>query len=106
MKLSWIIAGVSAGLLYYVIKNQPTSAYSTGYNDDVDDAASSIGNWGTKQRVSGTGSELGGKVQEGFGKLTGDKETEGKGVVNQAVGSVKNVAGKAANAVEDAVKGK
>ena len=104
MKLSWIIAGVSAGLLYYVFKNPPSAAYATNAGD-AEDAAGQIGNWGTKQRVKGTGGQLGGKLKEGFGSLTGDRETEGKGLLDQAVGTVKDTAGKAAHAVEDTVKG-
>ncbi len=103
MKISWVIAGVSAGLLYYLYKNPPSGSYA--YNNNADDAASEIGNWGTKQRVSGTGNQLGGKLKEGFGSLTGDRSTQGEGLVDQAVGTVKDTAGKAAHAVEDTVKG-
>ncbi len=102
--LGWIIAGVSAGLLYYVYKNPPTGEYS--YNSgprEVDDAANSVGNWGTKQRATGTGGSLLGKAKQGVGELTGDDKLQNEGALDQAAGTVKDAAGKAAHAVEDTI---
>jgi len=101
--LGWIIAGVSAGLLYYLYTNPNSLSYASG-SDSIDDAANSVGNWGSKQRLTGTGGNLVGKVKEGFGRATGDDELAGKGVVDQAVGSVKDAAGQAAHAVEDTIQ--
>ena len=100
--LGWIIAGVSAGLLYYVYKNPPATSFAGGPRS-VDDAADNVGNWGTKQRVKGTGGDVLGKVKEGFGTATGDDELAGEGKLDQAVGSVKDAAGQAAHAVQDTI---
>ena len=49
--------------------------------------------------------QLAGKAKEGFGKLTGDKETEGSGQTDQAVGEAKeaghDLRDKAQGAVEN-----
>ena len=100
--LGWIIAGVSAGLLYYVYKNPPATSYAGGPRS-IDSAAGDVGNWGSKQRLKGTGGDVLGKVKEGFGRATGDDKLAGEGMVDQAVGSVKDVAGQAAHAVEDTI---
>ena len=42
-----------------------------------------------ENRVEGTARNLGGKDQEGFGKVTGDARAQAEGVVNQAVGATK-----------------
>jgi uncharacterized protein YjbJ (UPF0337 family) len=96
--LPWIIAGVGIGLATYVLINQPGPQYAGGY-DDVEDAADKTAFWGSKQRVKGTGGSLVGKAKEGFGRATGNDDLAGEGLVDQAVGTVKDTAGKAANAV-------
>jgi len=45
--------------------------------------------------------KLGGKVQEGLGKLTGNKDLESKGKMNQAKGGVQEGLGKAERKVSD-----
>ena len=40
-----------------------------------------------KDQVEGRAKELGGKVQEEFGKLTGNKTQQVKGVINKTVGA-------------------
>jgi uncharacterized protein YjbJ (UPF0337 family) len=45
--------------------------------------------------MTGTAKNLGGKVQEGFGKVTGDKKTEADGLLNQAEGAVQDLYGQA-----------
>ena len=99
MKLPWILAGVGIGLAIYVISNQPAPSYATGADPDVDNAADKANAWGAKQRVTGTGGSVVGKVKEGFGNVTGDDSTKAEGLVDQAVGTVKDAAGKAAGAV-------
>ena len=42
-----------------------------------------------KDQVEGRAKELGGKVQEEFGKLTGNKTQQAKGLVNQVVGKAR-----------------
>jgi uncharacterized protein YjbJ (UPF0337 family) len=63
----------------------------------------------TDDRIEGTVRTIGGKVQEGIGKATGDAETEIEGRLNQAAGAVqdaygrtKEVASGGAGAVKDA----
>ncbi|WP_128566054.1 CsbD family protein [Methylobacterium crusticola] len=55
-----------------------------------------------KDRVEGSATNVGGKVKEGAGKLTGDKKLESEGVVDQVKGKVQNAVG----GVKDALKGK
>jgi len=58
----------------------------------------------TDDRIAGTARNFGGKVQEGFGALTGDKKTEAQGKVNQAVGSAQDLYGQAVDAASDAAE--
>ena len=101
MKLPWILAGVGIGLTAYVILNAPSPQTANGADPDVDKAAAKANTWGAKQRVTGTGGNVLGKVKEGVGNATGDDELAGKGLVDQAVGTVKDAAGKVAGAVGD-----
>lgn len=55
-----------------------------------------------KDRVEGSGKNLGGKVKEAFGKATGDAKTESEGKSDQAKGKVQNAIG----GIKDAVRGK
>ena len=99
--LPWIVAGVSAGLvLAYIAMNQPAPQHEGGW-DSVEDAADSTWKWGSKARVSGAGTNLGGKLKEGVGRVTGDQDLADEGVVDQAVGSVKDAAGTLAHAASD-----
>ena len=98
--LPWIIAGIGIGTVVYVLSNQQSLASVTG-DPDVQEAANKTSAWGTKQRLTGTGSSLVGKAKEGIGKVTGDDQLAGEGVVDQVAGVVKDTAGKAAHAVSD-----
>ena len=40
-----------------------------------------------EDRVAGTTKNLGGKVQEGFGRVTGDAKSQADGLINQAAGA-------------------
>jgi uncharacterized protein YjbJ (UPF0337 family) len=55
-----------------------------------------------KDRMKGSATNMGGKVKEGAGKVTGDQKlkTEGKG--DQAKGKVRNAVG----SIKDTLKGK
>lgn len=94
----WILAATAFGLAVYVVLNQPSPRYATG-SSDVEDAADKTSLWGTKQRVTGTGSGLLGKAKEGVGNLTGDDQLAGEGVADQVAGTVKDGAGQVAHAV-------
>ena len=54
-----------------------------------------------KDRVEGSATNLGGKVKEGAGKLTGDEKLKNEGVADQIKGKVQNGVG----SVKDALKG-
>lgn len=101
--LTWILAAAGISVVVYLIVNAPTTQYAGG-DPDVDDAADSTSNWGSKQRLTGTGGSLLGKAKEGVGNLTGDDKLAGEGLVDQAVGTVKDTAGKAAHAVGDTIR--
>ena len=102
--LPWIVAGVGIGAaLVYVITNAPEPRYSTG-DPDVDRFANKANRWGSKQRAQGAGDSLVGKAKQVFGEATGDYDTADSGAGDQTLGSVRNAAGKAANAVGDAVR--
>ena len=100
--LPWVIAGVGVGIAAYVVLNQPGPQYATG-NDDVEYAAGRTSFWGSKQRLSGTGRGLAGRVKEGFGRVTGDDQLADQGVADQVAGAVKDTAGQAAQAVGQAI---
>lgn len=53
-------------------------------------------------RIEGSAKNLGGKIKEGFGKLTGDTKTEADGKADQVEGNVQNTWG----GIKDAIKGK
>ena len=100
--LPWILAGIGVGIATYVVLNQPGPQYATG-NDDVEDAAAKTSLWGSKQRLSGTGGTLVGKLKEGVGRATGDDQLADEGVADQVVGAVKNTAGDAAHALGETI---
>ena len=96
-KFLLILGAASLGVAAYVIFSNEGGLAGDG------DFSTEAGAWGTKQRVTGTGGKLGGKLEKGFGDLTGDPAVQGQGLVDQAVGTVKDAAGQAAHAVSDAV---
>ncbi len=100
-KFLWILGAASLGVAAYVILSDRSPSFSTG--SGLDDFTDQADLWGAKQRVTGTGSVLGGKLEQGFGKLTDDPAREGEGVLDETIGRVKDAAGQAAHAVTDAV---
>jgi len=52
----------------------------------------------TDDRIAGTVRNLGGKVQEGVGKVAGDTKTEVKGIMNQVAGAAQDTYGKSVDA--------
>lgn len=101
-KFFWILGAVTLGVAAYVVMNQPLSQFAS--SDNIEDTASGIDGWGTKQRVTGTGGQLKGKVKQGAGDLLGNDKLSTEGAFDQATGAVKDAAGKAAGAVADAVR--
>jgi uncharacterized protein YjbJ (UPF0337 family) len=96
--MPWILAGVSVGaVLTYLILNEPSPQTETGW-DAVENAAKRTANWGSKTRLSSVGSTVAGKVKQGVGRVLGDDDLAGEGVLDQAVGTVKDAAGDLAQA--------
>ena len=54
-----------------------------------------------ENRIRGTARNVGGKVQEAAGKLTGDTKLQARGAVNQAAGDVEELYGQAKEAAAD-----
>ncbi len=115
-KFLWIATGATIGVAAYVLLGKASSpAFGRPYdNDGLDDASDELrsgarrfsrkaSTWGTGQRVSGTAGQVGGRLEEGAANLTGNANLADKGVTDQVVGSVKDVAGRAAHAVSDTV---
>ena len=55
-----------------------------------------------KDQVKGTGKEIEGKVEEGAGKLTDDKDLEAKGKAKQVEGKVQKKVGEAKDRLKKA----
>jgi uncharacterized protein YjbJ (UPF0337 family) len=51
-----------------------------------------------ENRLEGTARNLGGKIQEGVGRATGDTKTKAEGVMNQAAGTAQDLYGQTADA--------
>ena len=47
-----------------------------------------------ENRVAGTARNIGGKVEEGFGRVTGDTKSQVEGIVNQATGAAQDLMAK------------
>jgi uncharacterized protein YjbJ (UPF0337 family) len=56
-----------------------------------------------ENRTIGTAKNLGGKVEEGFGRVTGDAKTKAQGQMKQAEGSIQDLYGQAVDAAEDTI---
>jgi uncharacterized protein YjbJ (UPF0337 family) len=54
-----------------------------------------------EDRISGTARNLGGKVEEGFGRTTGDMKTQLQGKLDQAAGTAQDLYGQAADTARD-----
>jgi uncharacterized protein YjbJ (UPF0337 family) len=53
-------------------------------------------------RLEGTAKNMGGKIEEGFGKATGDVKSQVEGTVKQAVGAAQDLYGQARETAGDA----
>ena len=58
-----------------------------------------------EDRIKGTASDLGGKVKDAFGGLTGDSKTQMEGKADQVSGSLQNAYGQATDSVRDTAGG-
>ena len=54
-----------------------------------------------EDRISGTARNLSGKVEEGVGRVTGDKQTQLKGKLDQLAGTAQDLYGQAADAARE-----
>jgi uncharacterized protein YjbJ (UPF0337 family) len=50
-----------------------------------------------ENRIEGTTRNIGGKAQEGFGRMTGDTKTKAEGMMNQATGAAQDLYGQTAD---------
>ena|SRR5579859_7741221 len=96
--LPWMVAGAGLGFAAYIILTRSDLEYATGPGN-AEDAARKAFSWGTKQRVSGAGSQVSGKLKEGAGRIIGNDDLAGEGIADQAAGQVKDAAGTVAQAV-------
>ncbi|MFY9835615.1 MAG: CsbD family protein [Xanthobacteraceae bacterium] len=55
-----------------------------------------------ENRVTGTVRNVGGNVEEGFGRVTGNTRAQTEGLVNQAAGAAQDLYGQARDSVADA----
>ena len=100
--LTWLVAGVGVAIAAYIVLNQPGPQYATG-DGDVEYAADRTSLWGSKQRLSGTGGRLAGKLKESLGRATGDDQLAGEGAADKLAGMVKDTTGKVAQAAGQAI---
>jgi uncharacterized protein YjbJ (UPF0337 family) len=56
-----------------------------------------------ENRVSGAAKNLGGKLEEGFGRATGDAKTKLQGQAKQAEGTIQDLYGQAVDSAGDAI---
>lgn len=54
-----------------------------------------------EDRIEGTARNVGGKVQEGVGRMTGDARLRAEGLANQAVGTAQDLYGQAADTARE-----
>jgi uncharacterized protein YjbJ (UPF0337 family) len=87
----------------YVILDRRATRCAAEY-DNLETAANKTAEWGSKQRMVGTGRGLLGRVKEGLGRLTGNDDLAGQGVVDQIAGAVQDTSGRAAHAVSDTIR--
>jgi uncharacterized protein YjbJ (UPF0337 family) len=57
-----------------------------------------------EDRVIGSARNLGGKVQEGYGRVTGDTQSQAEGLKNQAVGAAQDLYGQAKDTAAEAAQ--
>ena len=55
-----------------------------------------------ENRIAGTARNIGGKLEEGFGRVAGDTKTQADELVNQAAGAAQDLYGQARDSAADA----
>jgi uncharacterized protein YjbJ (UPF0337 family) len=107
-KSIYLLAGAAAGAAaVYLYFNAPANSGRSTLKDASDaigDAAAKATTWGAGQRVSGSGTQVLGKVKQSIGEATGNDKLANEGVFDQAKGIVKDAAGQAAHAAVDVVR--
>ena len=98
-KLLWLLGGTTLALAVIAILNAPDALPADG----VERVAANIGAWGLKQRASGVGGSLAGKVKEFAGNVTGNQDASDEGLFDQATGKARNAAGQAAEALSSTI---
>jgi uncharacterized protein YjbJ (UPF0337 family) len=98
----WIVAGAGIGFAAYVLFTRSDMEYATGPGDAEDAARMTFG-WGTKQRASGVGGQMFGRLKEDVGRITGNDDLAGEGIADQAAGLAKDAAGSVAQAVGETI---
>jgi uncharacterized protein YjbJ (UPF0337 family) len=58
----------------------------------------------TDHRMAGTAKKLGGEVEEGVGRLTGDTQTAAQGMARQAEGALQDLSGQARDTARQAAR--
>jgi uncharacterized protein YjbJ (UPF0337 family) len=58
-----------------------------------------------EHRVTGAARNAGGRIEEGFGRVTGDTNSQVQGVIDQAQGAAENLYGQAKDAASSAAEG-
>lgn len=100
-KFLWVLGGATLAAAVYVVMNQTLGQAAPA--DGVEGAAARLGAWGTKQRVTGAGGQVFGRVEQGAANLTGNPDLGDRGVLDEASGVVKNAAGKVAQAAGNTI---
>jgi uncharacterized protein YjbJ (UPF0337 family) len=98
----WMVAVAGLSVAAYVVLTRSAWEDTTG-PADADGAARMAFGWGTKQRLSGVGSQLSGRLKESVGRLAGNDNLAGEGIANQAAGLAKDAAGTVAQAVGETI---
>ncbi|MFZ0115144.1 MAG: CsbD family protein [Xanthobacteraceae bacterium] len=57
-----------------------------------------------ENRLSGTAKKLGGKIEDGLGRVTGDAKTQAQGPLKQAAGDIQDLYGQAIDSAEDGIE--
>jgi uncharacterized protein YjbJ (UPF0337 family) len=104
-KTIYLLVGAAAGAaaVYLYFNGPPSSSNYGEAADAVGTATAKATRWGAGQRVTGSGTQILGKVKQTIGDATGDDQLANSGVFDQAKGLVKDAAGQAAHAAVDAV---
>jgi uncharacterized protein YjbJ (UPF0337 family) len=55
-----------------------------------------------ENRIAGTARNVGGKIEEGFGRVTGDTKTQAEGIATRAAGAAQDLYGQARDTASDA----